>query len=78
MGTLEDNWRGYDEELFDTIREAVVVEGKRRVRVAVVKTHEMRLLIMDRGVQSPRARRTRPPAFGRPGAAFQGCCSRDL
>jgi hypothetical protein len=29
-----DSWRGYDEELFDVIREAVVVDGNRNVRVA--------------------------------------------
>ena len=29
-----DTWRGYDEELFDTIREAVVVRSERSVRVA--------------------------------------------
>ncbi len=29
-----DTWRVYDEELFETIREAVVVEGERSVRVA--------------------------------------------
>jgi len=32
-----DTWRGYDKELIDTIREAVVVEGERNVRVAKEK-----------------------------------------
>ena len=32
-----DTWRGYDEELFDTIREAVVFNGERSVRVAKEK-----------------------------------------
>ena len=32
-----DTWRGYDEELFDTIREVVVVKGERNVRVAKEK-----------------------------------------
>ena len=30
-------WRGFDEELFDTIREAVVAEGERCVRIAKEK-----------------------------------------
>jgi len=32
-----DTWRGYDEELFDTIREAVVVKGERSVRITKEK-----------------------------------------
>jgi hypothetical protein len=33
----QDTWRGYDEELFDTLREAVVFKGERSVRVAKEK-----------------------------------------